>query len=100
MKILALTVAPLLTASPVAAQQQRQQALGAGGQTNTSILPNNGLYMYWRNGCDFLQTNPPARTSRATDRAPRLRDRAPRLEPAPPPDRALGPELVPSQAVV
>jgi hypothetical protein len=45
-------------------------------------------------------TNPPARTSRATDRAPRLRDRAPRLEPAPPPDRALGPELLPSQAVV
>jgi hypothetical protein len=43
MKILALTVALLLTASPVAAQQQRQQALGAGGKTNTSILPNNGL---------------------------------------------------------
>jgi hypothetical protein len=43
MKILALTVALLLTASPVAAQQQRQQALGAGGTTNTSILPNNGL---------------------------------------------------------
>jgi hypothetical protein len=46
MKILVLTVAPLLTASPVAAQQQRQQALGAGGQTSTSILPNNGLYIY------------------------------------------------------
>ena len=43
MKILALTVALLLSVSPVAAQQQRQQALGAGGQTNTSILPNNGL---------------------------------------------------------
>jgi hypothetical protein len=41
-----LTVALLLTASPVAAAQQRQQALDAGGQTNTSILPNNGLYMY------------------------------------------------------
>jgi hypothetical protein len=40
MKILALTVA-LLAASPVAAQQQ--QALGAGGKTNNSILPNNGL---------------------------------------------------------
>jgi hypothetical protein len=43
MKILAFTVALLMAASPVAAQQQRQQALGAGGQTNTSILPNNGL---------------------------------------------------------
>ena len=43
MKILALTVAMLLTASPVAAQQQRQQALGTGGQINNSILPNNGL---------------------------------------------------------
>ena len=42
MKILALTIALLLAASPVAAQQQRQQALGASGQTNTSILPNNG----------------------------------------------------------
>jgi hypothetical protein len=43
MKILAMTVAMFLTASPVAAQQQRQQALGAGGQTNNSILPNNGI---------------------------------------------------------
>jgi len=43
MKILALTVALFLTASPVAAQQQRQQALGTGGQINNSILPNNGL---------------------------------------------------------
>ena len=42
MKILALTVALLLAASPVAAQQQ-QQALGAGGQINTSTLPNTGL---------------------------------------------------------
>jgi hypothetical protein len=41
MKILALTVALLLAASPVAAQQQ--QALGAGGQINNSILPNTGL---------------------------------------------------------
>jgi hypothetical protein len=43
MKLLALTVALLLAASPVAAQQQRQQALGTGGQMNNSILPNNGL---------------------------------------------------------
>jgi hypothetical protein len=43
MKTLALTVALFLTASPVAAQQQRQQALGTGGQTNTSILPSNGI---------------------------------------------------------
>jgi hypothetical protein len=41
MKILALTVALLLAVSPVAAQQQ--QALGAGGQINNSILPNTGL---------------------------------------------------------
>jgi hypothetical protein len=45
-------------------------------------------------------TNPPARTSRATDQAPRLSDRVPRPERAPPPDRAPGLELVPSQAVV
>src|SRR5262245_54412483 len=43
MRILALTIALLLAASPVAAQQQRQQALGKGGQINNSILPNNGL---------------------------------------------------------
>jgi hypothetical protein len=41
MKTLALTVA--LAVSPVAAQQQRQQTLGTASQTNTSILPNNGL---------------------------------------------------------
>jgi hypothetical protein len=38
-----LTVALLLAASPVAAQQQVEQALGTGGQINNSILPNNGL---------------------------------------------------------
>ena len=43
MKILALTVALLLAASPIEAQQQRQQALGAGGQINNSTLPNTGL---------------------------------------------------------
>ncbi len=43
MKILALTVALFLTALPVAAQQQRQQALGTGGQMNNSIRPNDGL---------------------------------------------------------
>ena len=43
MRMLALTIALLLAASPVAAQQQRQQALGKGGQINNSILPNNGL---------------------------------------------------------
>ena len=42
MKILALTVALLLAASPVAAQQL-EQALGAGGQINNSTLPNTGL---------------------------------------------------------
>jgi hypothetical protein len=43
MKILALTLALLVTASPVAAQQQREQALGTGGQINNTILPNNSL---------------------------------------------------------
>ncbi len=41
MKMLALTVALLLAASPVAAQQQ--QPLGTGGQTNNSTLPNTGV---------------------------------------------------------
>jgi hypothetical protein len=40
MKKLALIAALLLAASPVAAQQQ---PLGAGGQTNTSLLPNTGV---------------------------------------------------------
>jgi hypothetical protein len=43
MKILALTVPLLLASSPVAAQQQVEQALGTGGEINNSILPNNGL---------------------------------------------------------
>jgi len=42
MRKLALIAALLLAASPVAAQS-RQQALGAGGQTNTSPLPNTGI---------------------------------------------------------
>jgi hypothetical protein len=44
MKILALTVALLFAASPVAAQtSQTQQPLGAGGQTNNSQLTNTGV---------------------------------------------------------
>ena len=43
MKILALTVALLLAASPVAAQSHVQQPLGAGGQTNNSPLTNTGV---------------------------------------------------------
>jgi hypothetical protein len=42
MKMFALTIALLLAASPVAAQQL-EQALGAGGQINNSTLPNTGL---------------------------------------------------------
>jgi hypothetical protein len=42
MKKLALIAALLLASSPVAAQS-RQQPLGAGGQTNTSSLPNTGV---------------------------------------------------------
>jgi hypothetical protein len=42
MKKLALIAGLLLAASLVAAQS-RQQALGAGGQTNTSSLPNTGV---------------------------------------------------------
>jgi hypothetical protein len=44
MKILAVTVAVFLTASPVAAQTSHvQQPLGAGGQTNNSPLTNTGV---------------------------------------------------------
>ena len=43
MKLLALTVALLLVASPVAAQSHVQQPLGAGGQTNNSPLTNTGV---------------------------------------------------------
>jgi hypothetical protein len=44
MKILALTVAPLFAASPVAAQtSQTQQPLGANGQRNNSTLTNTGV---------------------------------------------------------
>ena len=44
MKILALTVALLLVASPVAAQTPGiQQPLGAGGQTNNSPLTDTGV---------------------------------------------------------
>ena len=44
MKILALTVALLLTASPVAAQTSHiQQPLGTSGQTNNSPLTNTGV---------------------------------------------------------
>jgi hypothetical protein len=42
MKVLALTAALLVAASPVGAQQS-QQALGAGGHTNTSTLPSTGI---------------------------------------------------------
>jgi hypothetical protein len=42
MKILALTVALLFAASPVAAQQT-QQPLGANGQRNNSTLSNTGV---------------------------------------------------------
>ena len=44
MKILALTVALLFAASPVAAQtSQTQQPLGANGQRNNSTLTNTGV---------------------------------------------------------
>jgi hypothetical protein len=43
-KILALTVALLIAASPVAAQtSQIQQPIGANGQRNNSQLPNTGV---------------------------------------------------------
>jgi len=42
MKILALTVALLFAASPVAAQQT-QQPLGASGHVNNSTLTNTGV---------------------------------------------------------
>jgi hypothetical protein len=42
MKRFGLIAALLLAASPVAAQSP-QQPLGAGGQTNTSLIPNAGV---------------------------------------------------------
>ena len=42
MRKLTLIAALLLAPSPVAAQSQ-QQALGAGGQTNNSTLPDTGI---------------------------------------------------------
>jgi hypothetical protein len=39
---LALTVALLFAASPLAAQTSQQQPLGAGGQISNSSLPNTG----------------------------------------------------------
>jgi hypothetical protein len=42
MKKLTLITALLLVSSPVAAQS-RQQALGAGGQTNNSPIPDTGM---------------------------------------------------------
>jgi hypothetical protein len=43
MRKLALITALLLAASPVAAQVVSNQPLEAGGQTNTSTLPNTGV---------------------------------------------------------
>jgi hypothetical protein len=40
---LAIVFALLLAASPVAAQSQQQQPLGAGGQTNNSPLTDTGV---------------------------------------------------------
>jgi hypothetical protein len=88
-----------LAASPVAAQQQRQQALGKGGQINIRSFQTTASYVF-KKWLRLSATKPWARTPRATDGAPRFRDRVPRLERAPPTDRAPGPELVPAQAVV
>ena len=41
--VTALLLATLLFATSPFAAQQRQQPLGAGGQTNTSSLPNTGV---------------------------------------------------------
>ena len=56
MKILALTVALLFAASPVAAQQT-QQALGTNGQINTSTLPNTGVICQEEMTATFCNVN-------------------------------------------
>jgi hypothetical protein len=43
MKMFLLFIALLSASSPVAAQTASHQPLGAGGQTNTSTLPNTGV---------------------------------------------------------
>ena len=56
MKVLALTAALLLAASPVAAQTSHiQQPFGAGGQTNNSPLTDTGVICLQEIGCDVLQ---------------------------------------------
>src|ERR1700722_4835349 len=49
---LAIVFALLLAASPVSAQSQQQQPLGAGGAINNSSLPNTGVI------CDEEMTAP------------------------------------------
>ena len=102
MKMFAMTVALLLAASPVAAQQQRQQALGAGGQVNNSTLPNTGLICIEEMVATFcnLPVGPNlagyGSTTTYSGRAPRPRRGALGLH------RAPGPRVTggPSQAVV
>ena len=54
MNKLALFAALLMATSPVAAQSA-QQALGAAGTTNNSLLPNTGIYLRGGNDRDVLQ---------------------------------------------
>jgi hypothetical protein len=56
MKKLALIAALLLASSPVVAQS-RQQALGAGGTTNNSLLPNTGIIVRFARSQTDLRGN-------------------------------------------
>jgi hypothetical protein len=57
MKRLLLFMALLPASSPVAAQSASHQPLGAGGQTNTSMLPNTGVVCQEEMTATFCNVN-------------------------------------------
>jgi hypothetical protein len=57
MKRLLLFMALLPASSPVAAQSASHQSLGAGGQTNTSMLPNTGVVCQEEMTATFCNVN-------------------------------------------
>ena len=57
MKMLLLFMALLSASSPVAAQSASHQPLGAGGQTNTSTLPNTGVICQEEMTATFCNVN-------------------------------------------
>ena len=76
--VTALLLATLLFATSPFAAQQRQQPLGAGGQTNTSSLPNTGVICQELMTATFCNV-PTSPNTGVTDRAPGLHRQAPAL---------------------